>query len=644
MSKIMKAPIALPLILLIGLVHGLIYLALLPPWQHYDEPNHFEYAWLVANWRRIPQPGEYDPGMRREVAQSMIENGFYEGLGYVPDVTVADGNIPIGTYSQLGDPPLYYVLAALPVGLLKHQPVEIQLYGARLMSVGLMLLSLVSIYGLIGELTIPGSPLRWLIPGWVALLPGYIELMSAVNSDVGAAAFMAVALWGSVCLVKRGWRLGPAAWSGLAVTACLFTKETAYLAAPVWGISVVLSWLPGKWKRLGWIALAALGLFSMALSIGWGDAALWYRATDQSADTRGVPGAAPLGEAVFTLQIEAPDQVDGRQTQLTQLILPDTMQAIRGQRVTIGAWMWADTPTTTLLPVLTAFKQDRSTDQTRQTVDLSTTPVFYAYLATVPENTTQLQIHLSSANLGSAVQGNIYIDGVVLAAGEHPVDQPPDWDSAAAVSGAWGGVRVANAVRNASAESSAPRVYPWVDQLGSRFIPDHGRPSLLLYSWMDFERTASYYRATAKNLLQTFWGKFAWGHVVLQGQGVYALLAGVTVIGLLGSCLGIGNKLSRNQGSAIGVLALAVAGVWGFTLVRGVFYIIYINGFIPSARYAYPVIGPSMGLLGYGYWCMMSLIGKSLKIKPVFLVGALAAGMLILDAWSVISIWRFYAG
>ena len=639
-----KAPIALLVILLIGLIHGLIYLALLPPWQHYDEPNHFEYAWLVANWRRIPQPGEYDPGMRREVAQSMIDHGFYEGLGYVPDLTVADGKIPIGTYSQLGDPPVYYVLVALPVGLLKNQSIEIQLYGARMMSVGLMLISLIGIYGLISELTNSGSPLRWVIPGGVALLPGYVELMSAVNSDVGAAAFMAIVLWGSIRLVKRGWQLGTVVWSGITVGLCLFTKETAYMAAPVWMISVALSLLPGKWKRLGWIALAVVGLFITVISIGWGDAYQWYRATYQPGETREVSAGPLIGGAFFALQIEDPNQQDGQNTQLSQLILADTVQALRGRTVTIGAWMWADAPVTTLLPVLTAFKEDRGANQAMQTVEIGIEPMFYAYQTTVPGNATHLQIHLSSANMGSAAQGNVYLDGVVLAAGEHPLDRAPVWDSAGAESGTWGDVQIINLVRNASAEESGPRVYPWVDQLGSRFIPDNGRPSLLLYSMMDLERTGSYYQATAKNLLQTFWGKFAWGHVIMQGRAAYKILTWVTIFGVLGCCLGIWRKVPKYQWSAIGVLALAMLGVWGFTLVRGVFYIIYINSFIPSARYAYPVIGPSMGLLGYGYWCIIRLFGKGLKINPLYLVGVLAIGMLILDTWSVLSVWRYYAG
>jgi hypothetical protein len=53
------------LILIFGaLFHGLIYGFLVPPWQDYDEPNHFEYVWLIANRIRMPRKGDYDQVMR----------------------------------------------------------------------------------------------------------------------------------------------------------------------------------------------------------------------------------------------------------------------------------------------------------------------------------------------------------------------------------------------------------------------------------------------------------------------------------------------------------------------------------------------------------------------------------------------------
>ena len=44
----------LGVILLLGLVHDLVYILFVPLWQHYDEPAHFEYAWLIANRGSLP--------------------------------------------------------------------------------------------------------------------------------------------------------------------------------------------------------------------------------------------------------------------------------------------------------------------------------------------------------------------------------------------------------------------------------------------------------------------------------------------------------------------------------------------------------------------------------------------------------------
>ena len=87
----------LSIILVLGLVHGLLYVFLEPPWQHYDEPTHFEYAWLIANRAALPQGDDFDQGMRREVAASMLEHGFFNNLSYRPNLV---SSTPV-TRSQL---------------------------------------------------------------------------------------------------------------------------------------------------------------------------------------------------------------------------------------------------------------------------------------------------------------------------------------------------------------------------------------------------------------------------------------------------------------------------------------------------------------------------------------------------------------
>lgn len=65
------------IILALALVHGLLYVFLVPPWQHYDEPAHFEYVWLKGHGKELTWEG--DQGFRKTVLRSMIANDFYRG-------------------------------------------------------------------------------------------------------------------------------------------------------------------------------------------------------------------------------------------------------------------------------------------------------------------------------------------------------------------------------------------------------------------------------------------------------------------------------------------------------------------------------------------------------------------------------------
>jgi hypothetical protein len=93
-------------ILLIGLFHGVIYIYIVPPWGHYDEPNHFEYSWMIANFPSFPKAGDYDIVLRRQILESMVRNKFYEIRGWTIDLSTLKDPVYIGI-NQLGDPPIY---------------------------------------------------------------------------------------------------------------------------------------------------------------------------------------------------------------------------------------------------------------------------------------------------------------------------------------------------------------------------------------------------------------------------------------------------------------------------------------------------------------------------------------------------------
>ncbi|MBA3530942.1 MAG: hypothetical protein H0T73_03320, partial [Ardenticatenales bacterium] len=166
------------LVLAIALFQGLLYMFLLPPWQHYDEPTHFEYAWLLANRSGLPERGDEEQLMRREVAASMVAHHFYWNLTN-PDLLTDVGRIYIGI-SELPHPPVYYLLVSLPLRLARHLDFTTQLYLAR--SVSLLMFLLIILIGAYFARSLTGAdhPLRWLLPLCMALLPPFVNQMTAV--------------------------------------------------------------------------------------------------------------------------------------------------------------------------------------------------------------------------------------------------------------------------------------------------------------------------------------------------------------------------------------------------------------------------------------------------------------------------------
>jgi 4-amino-4-deoxy-L-arabinose transferase-like glycosyltransferase len=244
-------------------MNGLLHTLLVPPWQHYDEPGHFEYAWLIANKPGLPELGEYVQSMRREVAASMIEHDFFANMGFRPNLLSINKPVWIGI-SQTDDQPFYYLLVAIPLYLVRTSDITFQLYLARLVSLGLFLLTLFGAYALISELTLPGNSLRLLIPLSVALIPAFVHSMTSVNNDVGAAAFFTLFLWQSVRLLKLGINLWRIILLSLLVVLCLLSKSTTIFVIPLAVIAIAISLIPRP-KRI--IGLAGISLIGIVLLI-----------------------------------------------------------------------------------------------------------------------------------------------------------------------------------------------------------------------------------------------------------------------------------------------------------------------------------------------------------------------------------------
>ena len=278
-------------VLLIPFCQGLLYLVLLPPWQHYDEPTHFEYAWLIANRGHLPASSDYDIVLRREVAASMVSHQFFWNLPR-PDLLTSPEGPAIG-FSELSHPPLYYFLVSVPLRFVTYLDVTSQLYVARAVSVLLFVLTIGIIMGVMVDLTAPSHPLRWAVPVAAASIPSVADLMTAVNNDVGAVCIFSLFLWGVARLLRFGCTVRRALWVVSSALVAVFVKDTAALALLLLPLVGVLTaahqfhWPTGR--MIG--CLGGFLLATLLVIFQGGDAAYWYRwsaGTNQSLGTRAV--------------------------------------------------------------------------------------------------------------------------------------------------------------------------------------------------------------------------------------------------------------------------------------------------------------------------------------------------------------------
>lgn len=580
----------LAFILLLGLVHGLIYLFLVPPWQHYDEPTHFEYAWIIANRPGLPQAGDFDQAMRRQVAISMLAHGFFRGLDFLPNLDAVSEPIWIGL-SQMYHPPLYYLLTSIPLRFLTQTTVRLQLYAARFVSLLLYLLTIFVAGRLTREITRANNPLQVMVPVTLALLPGFTDLMTAVNNDVGATAMFSLFLWGSVQMIQSGLSPFRLLWVGATALACWWTKDTVILALPLAIAVLVFSVFRGSRQYVAWALVLVAGMAFVFTAFSWGDAALWYRLTSQQIPTRVTLSDAPVGNhaiQIETLPAPAPLPV------VYQILPSADVELLRGKTVTLGAWMWATQPIRISSPI---FFDGQSYFRD---IEVTPLPAFYSVSLVVSPGARTARVILQGAREESV---RVFFNGLVLVEGQRPLEESPVFNDVMGKHGVWGGLPFSNLLRNATAETSwpylSPRFEDWIEKSIGQRMYFSTRGSLVLGSLLDWDSSMRYYTTTAKNLVRTFWAKFGWGHVSLPNFW-YWIFGIFSLSGLGSACVAIWKSRRTLPWAALLVLSIAFGTVWAVAAVRGSQSLIA-DVFVPSARYAFPAIIPTVVALNLGW-------------------------------------------
>lgn len=632
-------------ILLLAMVQGIIYFWLLPPWQHYEEPTHLEYALLLAELNRRPTVADEDQAMRETIFHSMVEHGFYRHLGGPPTLQ-DDRPVPLG-FSVLDQPPAYYALVSLPLRLVDDLSIETQLYTARSVSLVLFLLTIGVAIGLIRDLTPAGHVLRWAVPVTLALLAPFVDVMTSVNSDVGAAFATSLLLWGAVRAIRYGLTWQRAIWIVATALLALLTKNTAVIVVVVAPVALLVAlWAQRGWQWR-WLVAGSLGsgLLLLLLLFSFDDAALWYRwhFTDTlRTSTRVATPLAPVGEHALMLEAQ-PGQPGPRI--LTPLLNKD-WQRLAGKTITVGGWLWADRPATVPSPALGVPTQPaRFRTLEHQQVEVTSEPSFVAWTFEVPVQITALHyIFFIRTVPESEPPLRVFLDGAVVAEGSRPTSEPPVFDDSSGQSGMWGGQRFSNPVRNGSAEQPWPRLNPRIAATidGSISLGSGRTPSLMLSTLLDVERTSGLVLGYLGLIpFDTLFTGMAWGHIRLEGDSWAFLWRGTLLLALAGSLRWWWGRwhTSGLPGlyPALLVLALMFVLVWGNVLTRS---LPLINTGIawPMARYTYPAIVPTVLLLVGGWWALWPRRWREYATE--WLVG----GILLLNIANLANTWMFYYG
>lgn len=274
---------SLLLALAVGLVYGLLFMLITPPWQGPDEYAHYAYAALLDKHdldnSKVQGLDLYDRdrdvALIKAVNSSADRNDFTRRLSgnNGPGVpTRADAFL----FQQVRQPPTYYWLCALALRAARTvgipadpyaQP-EVSLYTMRAVSLLLSLLVVALAWFAFG--------LRIAVA--VTLLPMHTFMATVINNDILAEVAVSTLVVTAVALLKTTFA-SETEWSNkrgvalvgicvLLAVAGLATKATAFAAALPLLVTIIAIWLAVGLFRKRPLRFAATRLLMAILTVG----------------------------------------------------------------------------------------------------------------------------------------------------------------------------------------------------------------------------------------------------------------------------------------------------------------------------------------------------------------------------------------
>ena len=388
-------------------------------------------------------------------------------------------------------------------------------------------------------------------------------------------------------------------------------------------------WMP-------WVIVTAGGMIGLALLIGPGGCQYWFSALAQQSAMQTHSADAPLGDYAFQVNSENPGGV-------MQFIPPSQIISMWDKTATLGAWIWATQPVEIYLPnaqmvLFDEVNRNQYSLPQGKMVTLTTTPTFYKTTFSVSNKTARAWIILFPASIASAADVTVYYDGVTLVNEEF--EGEPIFDDIFAKKGRWQGKPFVNLARNGSAETDGIRIQPWIQTMISASI--FQRSSSVLQTLTDREASDWYYKAAISSLLQTFWGRMAASKVFFLATNFYTYLKYLLGALFAAAVVRLLRTIRRIYWHEILFFGTAIALGWGMALIRGAMEMTWYIIVIPWARYAAPVIIPTLLVLCAGWLEIFSFIEKIFKLEKGFCNYAFMAFLGALNLLGILSVMNYF--
>lgn len=258
----------LPLLFAARLAVGLTYSLITPIWEAYDEDGHFAYAYYVARHGTLLQPG--DP--EAEQVWEKFQPPLYYILAALP-LTAFDFDQPLPARAQnpfLRDGTTYNY--ALHPDRLQGRDYQIALAVLTVRVVGVLLstLSVFFVYRAACLIWPMEATTAWTAALVYAFWPQFLFVGSMVTNDALVTVLSAIAFYFALQLIYTGFRLRYALPLGGLLGCALLTKLNAFALVPMAGSALVVSLTVHTIRRAGWksprlwLAVTIVGLILLA--------------------------------------------------------------------------------------------------------------------------------------------------------------------------------------------------------------------------------------------------------------------------------------------------------------------------------------------------------------------------------------------